>query len=87
MTITLEIAPETEGWITKEAKRLGVSVQEYARQALEQTSTVEIDRTRLSPQQRAELFLQWAGSHRRDTPLLTDQEISREALYGGRADL
>ncbi len=84
MTITLEIAPETERRIAEEADRLGLSVQEYARQVLEQTSASELTRARLSPQQRAEHFLKWAASHRRDTPLLTDQEISREALYGGR---
>ena len=84
MTLTLEIAPEIEGHIIKKAERMGLSVQEYVSLVLEQTWKLEPVFNQLSPEERAERFLQWAGSHRRDTPLLTDEEISREAIYGGR---
>ena len=84
MTLTLEIAPETEGHIIKKAERLGLSVQQYVRQVLEEASTVEPTFARPFPQERVERFLKWAESHDHDTPLLTDKEISREAIYGGR---
>lgn len=84
MTITLEIAPEAEARVAEKAERLGLSVKEYAQHLLEHDSTPEPVFNQLSPEERAERFLQWAESHRRDTPLLTDEEISREAIYGGR---
>jgi hypothetical protein len=34
--------------------------------------------------ERAEAFRAWAESHRRDAPLLTDEAISRENIYGER---
>jgi len=84
MTIALEIAPEVEARIAEQAERLGLSVPEYARQVVEQNSVRGAVFPRVSPQQRAARFLQWAAHHDPDTPLLTDEEISREALYGRR---
>ncbi len=84
MTIALEIAPEAEARIAEQAERLGLSVQEYAQRVVEQNAVTGTAFPRLSPQQRAARFLQWAARHDPDTPLLTDEEISREALYGRR---
>ena len=36
----------------------------------------------LSPIQKARAFREWAESHRRDLPLLSDEAISRESIYG-----
>ena len=36
------------------------------------------------PSARAKAFRKWAGSHSRTTPLLSDEAISRENLYGER---
>ena len=35
----------------------------------------------LSRMERASAFRTWAESHRRDTPLLSDEAISRESIY------
>ncbi|MEM8723356.1 MAG: hypothetical protein AAGE84_29405 [Cyanobacteria bacterium P01_G01_bin.39] len=35
----------------------------------------------LSPKQKAEAFREWAESHRRGLPLLSDEAISRESIY------
>ena len=43
--------------------------------ATEQTST---------PQERAKAFRAWAESHSHNTPLLSDDAISRESFYGER---
>ena len=37
-----------------------------------------------TPEERARAFRQWAESHSKDTPLLSDEAISRESIYGDR---
>jgi DNA replication initiation complex subunit (GINS family) len=37
-----------------------------------------------TPEERANFFEEWAESHQQDTPLLSDEAISRESIYGGR---
>jgi hypothetical protein len=37
-----------------------------------------------TPAQRAKAFQEWAESHRHDTPILSDEAISRESIYGER---
>ena len=37
-----------------------------------------------SPEERAKAFQDWANSHRLDTPILSDEAISRESIYGDR---
>jgi hypothetical protein len=36
---------------------------------------------RVTPMERAKVFEQWADSHERQTPLLSDEAISRESIY------
>lgn len=37
-----------------------------------------------STEERAKAFQEWAESHRLDTPILSDEAISRESIYGDR---
>lgn len=37
-----------------------------------------------SPEERAKAFRDWADNHRFDTPILSDEAISRESIYGDR---
>jgi hypothetical protein len=37
-----------------------------------------------TPAERANFFEEWAESHQRNTPLLSDEAISRESIYGER---
>lgn len=37
-----------------------------------------------TPQERARAFRAWAANHSRTTPLLSDEDISRESIYGER---
>ncbi len=37
-----------------------------------------------TPQERAAAYRAWAESHSRNTPLLSDEAISRESIYGER---
>lgn len=52
------------------------------------TSTVQPEAPlyeRLSPNELAQAFLEWAESHRDlDLPILSDEAISRESIYGER---
>ncbi|OKH37279.1 hypothetical protein NIES2119_13565 [[Phormidium ambiguum] IAM M-71] len=35
-----------------------------------------------TPEERAKAFRNWAENHRLDTPILSDEAISRESIYG-----
>jgi hypothetical protein len=37
----------------------------------------------LTKEERLRLFKQWADGHPKDSPFLTDEEISHDALYAG----
>jgi hypothetical protein len=37
-----------------------------------------------NPEEKAQVFLNWANSHRLNTPILSDEAISRESIYGDR---
>ena len=49
-----------------------------------QTARLEELRPALTPHERAIGFRAWADSHPNDTPILSDESISREAIYGER---
>ena len=60
-------------------------IMEELRLALEvgrQGKTLDLTLEQPGMTDRVARFRQWAESHARDTPLLTDEEISREVLYG-----
>jgi hypothetical protein len=50
-------------------------------QNLPLTREGERDRPRLSAAERAAAFREWADSHRRGLPLLSEEDISRENMY------
>lgn len=37
-----------------------------------------------TPEEKAKAFRKWAESHSQDTPILSDEAISRETIYGDR---
>ncbi|MGK7932054.1 MAG: hypothetical protein AB4041_11560 [Microcystaceae cyanobacterium] len=37
-----------------------------------------------TPQERAKAYREWAESHSQNSPLLSDEAISRESIYGER---
>jgi protein-arginine kinase len=37
-----------------------------------------------SSEEKAKVFQEWANSHRLNTPILSDEAISRESIYGDR---
>ncbi len=82
-TVLEDIKPETVAKIAAQAKRRGLSIDEYLRSLLPD----ELDQAaaaKLSPAEKVRALREWAASHSLNTPLLSDEAISRESIYGER---
>jgi hypothetical protein len=82
MTVTLKIKPEVEAGLLAQAQASGMSVEEYVLSVVEGTVLPAV-KSRLSPEERAAAFEAWSTRHR-PTPPLSDDAVSREAMYEGR---
>jgi len=82
MTVTLKFKPEVEAGLLAQAQASGMSVEEYVLSVLEGTLLPAV-KNRLSPEERAAAFEAWSARHR-PTPALSDDAVSREAMYEGR---
>jgi hypothetical protein len=85
MAMTIELKPEQER-ILQEALRQGrfQSVEHALDEAIHSIIPSGEMRPSLSPSERAAAFRAWAEGHPRNTPLLSDQAISRETIYSDR---
>lgn len=84
MSISVELTPEIEARIRAEAEAQGVSVEKYLVAVLE-SFTGRPHRpfyATASPKEWARAFRAWAQSHDLVSPLLSDEAISRERIYG-----
>ena len=81
MTVTLNLKPEVEAGLVAQAQFSGMTVEEYLLSVVEGVVLPAAPST-LSPEQRAAAFEAWSASHRA-TPLLSDDAVSREAMYEG----
>jgi len=84
MTLTLKLTPEKESRLQRQAVQAGLPLDEYVRRLVEtaaEADTGDNPPPSRSAANRAAQFLRWAESHGRDTPLLSDEAISREAMY------
>ena len=84
MTTMLEVAPEVASKIQARARERGVSVDGYLRELIDQKGTESERSNDLSPQERVRLLREWASGHSRDTPVLSENVISRESIYEER---
>jgi len=86
MTLTLELSPEREAALKAQAQARGMSIEEWlldlAEQLAPSTSIAHLQKT--NPKEWARQFHEWAESHDRTTPLLSDEAISRESIYPDR---
>jgi len=82
MTVTLNLKPEVEAGLLAQARASGMTVEEFL---LSMVEGVVLPATHkpLSPEQRAAAFEAWSATHR-ETPPLSDNAVSREAIYDGR---
>ena len=80
----LEVEPEVASKIQAQARERGVPVDVYLRELIDQKATESERRNGLSSQERVHVLREWAAGHRTNTPLLSDDAISRDSIYGER---
>ncbi|MEM7554089.1 MAG: hypothetical protein AAF378_08310 [Cyanobacteria bacterium P01_A01_bin.84] len=84
MAIRLELDPEIESRLIAQATAQGISVEILLKTLVEGllANSSQPASLTLSPQERAERFVNWAKSHSKiAAPPLHDEAISREAIY------
>jgi hypothetical protein len=98
--MTLTIPPSMEQTLTRQAQQQGTTPEALALSALahelEQSPAENEGKASISAQMpltdeerqaRIDRFLAWADRHATGTPLLSDDAISREAIYARDEDL
>jgi hypothetical protein len=83
MTVTLDLSPEKETAFKAQAAARGLSLEQWmleiANQYLQPVSVAHLQKT--NPQEWARQFRAWADSHDPNTPVLSDEAMSRESIY------
>lgn len=84
MTVTLDLPPDTERAYLAEAAARGVALEVVVREVL-LAHEPALDAAEMPPEEWVEKFRAWAHSHAgEDLPILSDEAISREFIYGDR---
>jgi len=86
MTLTIELSPEREAALRAQARALGLSIEEWllylAEQHVPSGSIAHLQKT--DPEEWARQFRAWADNHDPNTPVLSDEAMSRESIYPDR---
>lgn len=88
MDVRIRISEDKAPAVKAQAHAEGPTVEQWIEKITEQhavpqsTSIAHLQKT--NPKEWARQFLEWAESHDRTTPLLSDEAISRESLYPDR---
>jgi hypothetical protein len=87
MNVTIEIPEDSAARFQEQAQARGLTVDQWLLELAEQNApAVSISHLqRTNPREWARLFHEWAESHDRSTPLLSDLAISRESIYPDRS--
>ena len=80
MTIIVEIKPEVQAELSRQAAAHGVDLEAYAASLLEEAAHVPVESKKLS-QSQLDLALQEIAQFSHKIPLLPDEAFSRESLY------
>jgi hypothetical protein len=84
MTVTLNLPPSVEQAFLAEARAKGVSLDELVRDVLLARPPAS-PAGELSPEEWVREFKAWTRSHAEDNlPLLSDEAMSRDFIYGER---
>jgi hypothetical protein len=92
MTLTIELPPDVEAGLVAQAQADGVAVSEYVQNLVRGQITARMSASatprpayELSPEEWVRKFDEWTRSHAElNLPLLSDEDISRESIYGDR---
>jgi len=87
MTLTIHLPPEKEVVFKAEAQLRGLSVEQWLVEVADQHvqpagSIAHLQRT--NPQEWARRFDEWVNSHDPNTPVLSDEAMSRDSMYPDR---
>lgn len=85
-TIRLELPDRQAEALKARAEANGLTLEQWLIQVASDYIAVppEADLQRTDPEEWVRRFRQWAESHDRTTPLLSDDDISRESIYHDR---
>ena len=81
---TLEVESEVASKIQTRALERGVSINMYLLELIDQSRPESGKSNGLSSQERVRLLREWASSHSTNTPVHSDDAISRESIYEER---
>jgi hypothetical protein len=85
MTLMLNLPPQMEQAYLAEAQLRGVSLDKVVLEALAKVQPSVAALNELSDEEWDKRFEQWTSRHAgSDLPLLSDEAISRESIYGER---
>jgi len=84
MTVTLK--PDLEEELTARAQAEGLTAEEFVTRELEKLIAGQPPASKLTPQERAQLWQEWIASHSVGEPPLSDYAVSRESIYRERED-
>jgi predicted transcriptional regulator len=85
MTLTIDIPPELEGRLNKEAMKRGVAAEELARTFLEERLLFSAVRPLWErPEEWERAFDRWIASQNPERLPLPETALSRESFYGDR---
>jgi hypothetical protein len=83
MTVTFNLSPEREAAFKAQAQARGLSLEQWmlevAEQHVQPLSIVHLQKA--NPQEWARHFDAWVDSHDPNTPVLSDEAMSRESIY------
>lgn len=81
MTLTIELTPEKEKVLRREAARRGMPIADYAKAILEDRLPDGKAATSADPEDRARAFQEWAESHNINNPLLAEEALRRDNIH------
>jgi hypothetical protein len=83
MTVTLHLPPEKEAAFKAQADARGLSLEQWMLEAADQhvppVSFAHLQKT--NPEEWARHFDAWVNSHDPNTPVLSDEAMSRDSIY------
>jgi hypothetical protein len=87
MTVTIELTPEREVALQAQAQARGLTIEQWLLELAEQhaplASIAHLQKS--DPHEWAQHFDAWVNSHDPNTPVLSDEAMSRESIYPDRA--
>jgi hypothetical protein len=86
MTVTIMLSPEREAALQAQSQARGLTIDQWLLELADQhTPPYSIAHLqRANPKEWARQFRSWAEGHDPDTPVLSDEAMSRESIYPDR---